>query len=302
LVGSGACGIVFMAGAAAHADTSIGTSLSTTVDTVTTTTDAVTTTTDAVTTTTDAVTTTTEAVTKAADDVTRDATSATDDVVRDVDTTVDRAVDTVDKTLDDTAGTVGKVVDTAGETLHETVDTVGRMVDDAVGTVRGTTDDVVDTVDKTVGGIRTEPVTHLVIDSAGAPGAIGSDGRPAPAADVRTSYRDGLADRLDAMRARILAITAERLTVFVSTISGGSVSAAGPPEGSSPPAQPPPFPTGRSAPALPLDPAVTAFALGLLGVLVLRSTSARPNGWWRHLPATTPFHGAAVALAVERPG
>jgi hypothetical protein len=312
VVGSGACGMVLMAGAAAHADTSIQTSVSTTVDAVSATTDAatdtVTSTTDTVTTTTtDVVEATTDAVTKAADDVTREAGSATDDVVRVVDETVDKTVNTVDETVDDAVRTVDKAADTVDKTIDGAVDTVGRTVDGAVAAVRDTAGGVLKKVDDTAGGVGTESVTDLVIDAADPAGAVASDGRLevglGAAAEARTSFGDVIPNRLDALSAAMAAIAAERMgTLGGSNPVGGPASAAAPPGGSTPPVQPPPFPTGRSAPALPLDAAATAFALGLLGVLLLRSTSAPPNGWRRHVLATTPFHGAAVALAVERPG
>ncbi|HEY3264529.1 MAG TPA: hypothetical protein VGK12_05165 [Actinomycetota bacterium] len=126
------------------------------------------------------------------------------------------------------------------------------------------------------------------------------------AADV-TEMPVGPDHRARVDRTALAAVAARRSAVLDARESSVGTSwtaptAARDPAPESPGPAPPSLPFGGSAPALPFAPSAAGLALTLVGVLLLRTTASPPLGWRRHALATIPFYGAAVALAVERPG
>jgi hypothetical protein len=288
-VGAATCGIVLTAGGAAHADTlDASTVVSTTTQTVS---SAGTTTTDVVDATTD--------VTAAIAATTADATTKT------VDSAV-KTVDTVTKTVD----TVNKTVDT----VNKTVDTVTKTVDTVTKTVDTVTKDVSSTLDDAAGGVSLDPLADVA--NGATPtllGRLASESELSTAVEVRAGASAVVTDaggtlRAPLSRSLIAAVAKARAAMLAAVDAGGvgtSPIASTPLRARSlePPASPPPsLPSGTSTPAWPFAPSATGLALTLIGVILLRSTTAPPGEWRRHVLATIPFQGAAVALAVERPG
>lgn len=236
LIASAACVMLLTAGAAAHADTSIGTNtVSTAVEAVTAT------------------------ITPA--------TSGTSDPITITSDAMQSAVDGVDAVGDQLARN-------ATTTVDDPVGTLTEAVDDTVGTVRVVADDA-----------ATESLASARPGDEERAATL-----PQPIRPRLLTARERAGEPLDAPRGATAALFSERSALLSA------------PNGS--PATPPvtPFPTGHSVPSWPLDPAATGFIFTLIGVILLRTIGSPPPGWLRHVFATTPFRGAAVALAVERPG
>jgi hypothetical protein len=239
--------MLLTAGAAAHADTSIGTNtVSTAVEAVTTT------------------------ITPA--------TSGTSDPITITSDAVQSAVAGVDAVDDQLARN-------AATTVDDPVGTLTEAVDDTVRTVRVVADDA-----------ATESLASARPGDEERAATL-----PQPIRPRLLTARERAGEPLDAPRGATAALFSER-SALLSATAGDTASNALPPNDS--PATPPvtPFPTGHSVPSWPLDPAATGFIFTLTGVILLRTIGSPPPGWLRHVFATTPFRGAAVALAVERPG
>jgi hypothetical protein len=270
-VGSAACGIVLSAGAAAHADTLGSSVVSTTVVTVAPAADALGSTTDAVTT-----------ATQTADPSTT--VSQTVDAVTDVATS---AVQQTESTIDDGVSTVEGAVDEASDTVTKTVtDTVTKTVSAPVEELpTGTIDGVVHT------SIATSPVStrgRILVPTASADDRSGL--RIAGVLDVRVRLlREGAGTRLAASSP---ARSASAGIALDPPAPSGHLPADVPPLDASP----------DPAPAWPPAAASTGLALALVGAILARMASGPPGGWRRVTSPTTPFFGAAIALAVERPG
>jgi hypothetical protein len=307
-VGSAASGFVLAAGAAAHADLPDPTSVaSTTVDTTTSATDAVAGTTEIVSPVPDAVGTIDDAGGSVAD--------AVGDAGGSIAKTVDDAANTASQTVVETAGNVTKTVDHVADTVTKTVDdvadTVTKTVDDVADTVTKTVDDVADTVTKTAGGVvdtigttvltdPTDPATSVLDEAvsgiAGGPAGIGIAVRSGSVLSGSADVRDGR-DAVVGFRSDAVGDPSTLPPSTGSAPTGASAPSRGlafPPASSPPPLQ------GASLPS-PV-PFTVGLVLALIGVIALRSPPVPPAGWLRRLLPTTAFHGAAVALSVERPG
>jgi hypothetical protein len=271
-VGSAACGIVLSIGAAAHADT-LGTSVvSTTVARVAPATDAIGSTTDAVTT-----------VTQTADPSTT--VSQTIDAVTDATTS---AVQQTESTIDDGVSTVEGAVHDASNTITKTVtDTVTKTVTAPVDELpTGTLDGVVHTSIATTSPVSTPD--RILVRTGSAEDRTGP--RIAGVIDVRVRLlREGAGAPLAALSP---ARSASAGTALDPPAPSRPLSADLPPLGGSP----------DPAPAWPPAAASTGLALALVGAILVRMSSGPPGGWRRITLPTTPFFGAAIALAVERPG
>jgi hypothetical protein len=277
-VGSAVCGIVLTGGAAARADTGVVSGDVQTVTTTTTTSTTTATTTTATTTTVDSTTGAVDRVLEAVGSTAQqDTDTATDTGVATTQTptgVVTSAIDeTLDRTKSATSDVVNAVADTIDGTLRESpIDPVAGVVDHATGTRTGSS-----ILDPSAGiGTR-----------SGTPAGDSFDHR------VPTSAQRRAAAVTAAGRSKML---------DASHAAGPSAPVGTAGTGETPPPAPLRPAPGASTPALPSDGAATALALALIGAILLRSSPAPPGGWHRHAPPTTLFHGAAVALAVERPG
>jgi hypothetical protein len=296
-VGSAASGFVLAAGAAAHADLPDPTSVaSTTVDTTTSATDAVAGTTEIVSPVPDAVGTIDDAGGSVAD--------AVGDAGGSIAKTVDDAANTASQTVVETAGNVTKTVDHVADTVTKTVDdvadTVTKTVDDVADTVTKTAGGVVDTIGTTVLTDPTDPATSVLDEAvsgiAGGPAGIGIAVRSGSVLSGSADVRDGR-DAVVGFRSDAVGDPSTLPPSTGSAPTGASAPSRGlafPPASSPPPLQ------GASLPS-PV-PFTVGLVLALIGVIALRSPPVPPAGWLRRLLPTTAFHGAAVALSVERPG
>jgi hypothetical protein len=294
-VGAATCGFVLSAGAAAHADTpSAGTLVTTATQTVSSTV-------------TSEAGTTTDAVAPVVDTATSGAQTAGEVVETTVDT-VTKTVDTVTTTVD----TFTKTVDTAAKTIDTVTNTAGTLTTQTVHAATSTIGGVTRTVDTATGDLSSR-----VADTGGALLETARDGAgsvPAaltgPVDEVMTAVRlaaEPSFGRGNGARAAVAGFAARRSATLGAPATLGGTSSTTPVSGRArapePPGSVPPFfPLGGSAPAWPLAPTAAGLALTLVGALLLRTTASPPMGWRRHTLATIPFHGAAVALAVERPG
>jgi hypothetical protein len=271
-VGSAACGIVLSAGAAAHADTLGSSVVSTTVATVAPAADALGSTTDAVTTATQTADPSTT-VSQTVDAVTDAATSA----VQQTESTIGGGVSTVEGAVDEASDTVTKTVtDTVTKTVTAPVEELPT----------GTIDGVVHTSIATTSPVSTHG--RILVPPGSAEDRSGL--RIAGVLDVRVRLlREGAGTRLAASSP---ARSASAGTALDPPAPSGHVPADVPPLGASP----------DPAPAWPPAAASTGLALALVGAILARTASGPPGGWRRVTSPTTPFFGAAIALAVERPG
>jgi phage-related tail protein len=276
-IGAATCGMLLTAGAAAHADTSSAGSL------VATTTQPVS----------DTITSAAETVTDAAPPVvdtassavetTTDAVGATaDTATKTLDTVTTKTVDTVTRTIETVSGTV----DTVTKTVDPVTDDLSARVAETGGALLDEARDAAGTVTTALGGAADEVSIDRV---AGVAQSLGGDHRARADRTAPTVLSALISAELDAPEG------------LVDT-SGTLPTAARDPGPESPGPASPSFPLGGAAPALPFAPSAAGLALILVGVLLLHTTASPPLGWRRHALATIPFQGAAVALAVERPG
>ncbi len=276
-VGSAASGLVLAAGAVAHADLPDPTGVvSTTLDATTSSTDVSVVTTDVVST----------ANTVA--DTTRDA-------AQPVTGTVGEATDPITETA-------SAVADTATGMVVATAEDVANAVDDVTNTVTRTTEDAVDAVGATVDGVPTDPVRAVLDEDVV---GIGADA-PGTGIAVRAGSVTIRTDAVQEGRRHAAVPLGSDLATGTSLLPSIGTIPADPSAPSTHRATSPPSPLAPpvrdSSPPWPVEPLAAGVVLALIGVLALRSPSAPPAGWFHRLLRTTAFHGAAVALAVERPG
>ncbi|MGZ4108819.1 MAG: hypothetical protein ACXVP7_03930 [Actinomycetota bacterium] len=268
-VASAACGVVLSAGAAAHADPLDSTPVSTTVATAT----------DAIGSTVDTATTATDTADPSA------AVSQTVDALTDAATS---AVDQTESAVDDAGSTLAGAVGDASNTITKTV-----------------TDTVTNGVTAPVEDLPTEPVDGVVHT----PIATTSPALAPNRIVVRTGSVDGGSNLgiTAAIAVRVRLLREGGATRFAASsasdptavdVAFGRPAPIGHAAADVPPAGASPIPT----PAWPPAAASTGLAIALIGAIVVRTASGPPRGWRRIASPTTPFFGAAIALAVERPG
>jgi hypothetical protein len=177
---------------------------------------------------------------------------------------------------------------------------VTKTVDDVADTVTKTAGGVVDTIGTTVLTDPTDPATSVLDEAvsgiAGGPAGIGIAVRSGSVLSGSADVRDGR-DAVVGFRSDAVGDPSTLPPSTGSAPTGASAPSRGlafPPASSPPPLQ------GASLPS-PV-PFTVGLVLALIGVIALRSPPVPPAGWLRRLLPTTAFHGAAVALSVERPG
>ena len=221
-----------------------------------------------------------------------DATASSTDVsvvTTDVVSSATAAADTIRETGGSVTRTVGEATDPITKTVGDVADTVTKTTEDVVDAIGTTVDDPIDPV-------RTVLDEEVV--------GIGSD-----ALGNGIAVRSGsVAIRTDAVQEGRRPATAPLASDVVAGTSllpsTGTSAGASAPSADREPSFPSPLspPLRDSSSPWPVEPLTAGFTLALIAVIALRSPSAPPTGWLSRLLRTTAFHGAAVALAVERPG